>query len=282
VYPQDGTVVRDDPYVVLDRAPWVTPEQAQAARLFQDFLLSSEQQQKLGKWGLRPRQGLDGDASFVELGDGANLQATFPRVHVPDAAVVDRLAEVWHEVKKHSVIALVVDRSGRMDREKLEGTKDGILAFLETLDPQDYVIWIPYADTAKPGLQGTMRDIGPQLRALVQAEKDTGGGAALLDAINLAYSRLEELRGTLKEAVRYGIVVESAGPDSRSATSFTQLRARVEAQAGDPTSVQIHAIGIGKDAPKDRLAILANHGRYWAAADAKLLESISREIAKYY
>ena len=90
------------------------------------------------------------------------------------------------------------------------------------------------------------------------------------------------MRGTLKETVRYGIVVESAGPDSRSTISFTQLRSRLESQAGDPTGIQIHAIGIGKEAPRDRLSIIANHGRYWDASDAKFLEGISRQIAKYY
>ena len=63
-----------------------------------------------------------------------------------------------------------------MDREKLEGAKEGILALLETLDPQDYVIWIPFADSVKPGLQGTMRDIGPRLRAEVQGEKEGRAG----------------------------------------------------------------------------------------------------------
>jgi hypothetical protein len=201
---------------------------------------------------------------------------------VPDAPVFDRLEEVWHEVKKHSVIALVLDRSGRMDREKLDSARDGMLTFLGTLDPLDYVLWIPFSDNVKVGLQGTVRDIGPSLRAQVIAEKETSGGAALWDAIGLAYSSLEEIRSGRKDTVRYGIIVESTGPDSRSVLSFTQVRNLLQAQAGDPTGIQVHAVGIGKDAPKDRLAILANHGRYWAATDAELFESISRQIAKYY
>jgi hypothetical protein len=275
-------VIRDDPYVVLDRAPWVSPAQVSGARLFQDFLLSDEQQGRLDQWGLRPRQGYPTAEGRPAAKDGANFQTSFPRVQVPDAPVFDRLGEVWHEVKKHSVIALVVDRSGRMDGNKLENAREGMLTFLETLDPLDYVVWVSFADSVKVGIQGTMRDIGPVLRAQVMAEKETGGGAALLDAIGVAYSRLEEIRLTRKDTVRYGMVVESAGPDSKSSLSFTQLRNRLEAQAGDPTGIQVHAIGIGKDAPKDRLAILTNHGRYWAATDGELFESISRQIAKYY
>ena len=42
-YPQDGTVVADHPFAILDGAPWVDEVQVRAARLFRDFLLSAEQ-----------------------------------------------------------------------------------------------------------------------------------------------------------------------------------------------------------------------------------------------
>jgi Ca-activated chloride channel family protein len=40
VYPQDGTVVVGHPYAILDGAPWVSDEQAAAAGIFRDYLLT--------------------------------------------------------------------------------------------------------------------------------------------------------------------------------------------------------------------------------------------------
>lgn len=54
VYYPPATHLSDHPFCVLN-APWVTPEKAEAARLFVDFLLTPEsQQQALLKHGFRP------------------------------------------------------------------------------------------------------------------------------------------------------------------------------------------------------------------------------------
>ncbi len=48
VYPQDGTIAPTHPFAILDGAPWVTPVQAEAAAVFLQFLLSDQQQSRLG------------------------------------------------------------------------------------------------------------------------------------------------------------------------------------------------------------------------------------------
>jgi Ca-activated chloride channel family protein len=284
VYPQDGTVVRTDPYVVLDQAPWVTGEQVRAARLFQGYLLTEGQQKKLLKWGLRPRQPGGNLGSPIEPRYGANPEAKFVAVEVPDVPVFDRLTEVWHERKKHAVIALVVDRSARMGGDKLQSTKEGIISFIDSMDPQDYLIWMPFDDALRPGVRGSVADIGPRLIEIVKNETETGGGTALYDAIYQAYTDLETQKKDLGESVKYGIVLVSDGRDTKSKLGFTLLRNKLSGSESDPTGIQIHTIGVGKDARKDILTIIATlaHGKYWDAADPRRLRSIYTQIAVYY
>lgn len=283
-YPQDGTVVRNDPYVVLDRAPWVTPEQARAARLFQSFLLSDAEQKKLPDWGLRPKERVENSAPPIGSDKGANPEASFYAVPAPDGPVFDRLNEVWHGTKKHAVIALVVDRSSSLDPGKLDSTKEGLIKFIEALDPQDYLLWMPFDESVHPGVSGSVYDIRETLVSLIKKEKDTGGGSSLYDAISEAYSNLEGRRMSLGDSVRYGIIVLTDGRDTKSKVSFTQLRTRLDLASGDPTGIQIHTIGVSEDARTDILKIIANtaHGRYWDASDPKRLSSIYTRIAVYY
>ena len=54
VYPQDGTIVSTHPFAILDGATWVKSEQAKAAAVFLQFLLSNQQQSRLASHGFRP------------------------------------------------------------------------------------------------------------------------------------------------------------------------------------------------------------------------------------
>lgn len=69
VYYPPATIVSDHPYAILN-APWVTPEQQEAAALFRNFLLSEEIQTLALQYGFRPANtqvGFDGpDSPFTQ------------------------------------------------------------------------------------------------------------------------------------------------------------------------------------------------------------------------
>ncbi|NTU66052.1 MAG: glycosyltransferase, partial [Chloroflexi bacterium] len=44
IFPAEGTFWGDHPYCILDKAEWVSPEQAEAGAIFLDYLLSKDQQ----------------------------------------------------------------------------------------------------------------------------------------------------------------------------------------------------------------------------------------------
>ncbi len=95
VYPQDGTIVATHPFAVLDGAPWVTSEQAEAAAVFLRFLLSDQQQSRLKGHGFRPT---DPDLLLgppIDPINGANPRANLVVVEVPGTEVIDAVVQLW-------------------------------------------------------------------------------------------------------------------------------------------------------------------------------------------
>lgn len=95
VYPQDGTIDSTHPFAILDGAPWVQPEQAEAAQVFLSFLLSDQQQSRLANFGFRPT---DPDAPLetpIDHLHGVDPNANIVLVEVPDPAVIDAVVELW-------------------------------------------------------------------------------------------------------------------------------------------------------------------------------------------
>jgi Ca-activated chloride channel family protein len=283
-YPQDGTVVVEHPYAILDGADWVSPEQVKGAELFRAYLLSGERQAALADSGLRPANPANKVGAPIEIRFGANPDAFLLPVLLPDVLVMDRITEVWHRTKKHAVIALVFDKSASMEGQKLTTALAGAKAFVEAMDPEDQLIWIPFDDKVYQGTDGLKAEVGERLIGEISSTV-AHGGTALYDAIARAYAELQDERKTLGTRVRYGIVVLSDGVDTSSRdSSLTSLEALLAPSEEDATAVQIHTIGIGKDADKAVLARLATsaHGKYWDARDPNQAVDAYRQIAVHY
>ncbi|MEO6398048.1 MAG: VWA domain-containing protein [Tepidiformaceae bacterium] len=284
VYPQDGTVVVEHPFAVLNGASWVTDDQKKAAGLFLQFLLSEGQQREVEQWGLRRVDPTAIPKSPIETRFGAIPDAPIVPVEVPSVLVVDRIIEVWHQVKKHAVVALVFDKSGSMEGQKLATALVGATAMVQAMDPQDELIWVPFDSRVYPGRQGTKGEIGEQLVGDIRSTT-AAAGTALYDAIGEAYRKVGLREDVLGDRWRYGIVVLSDGQDTSSVRmSMAQLQALLAPSEGDPTAIQIHTIGVGSDADKGVLSRLATmaHGRYWDARDPARVVDSYREIAVHY
>ncbi|NDJ52514.1 MAG: ABC transporter substrate-binding protein, partial [Chloroflexi bacterium] len=99
VYYPPATHVSDHPFCILD-ADWVTPEQAQAARLFMDMMLSPEAQElALLSYGFRP---VDPTIDVSQPGsplvryqeNGFRLTIP-PEVETPSGSVLQTLLDFW-------------------------------------------------------------------------------------------------------------------------------------------------------------------------------------------
>jgi ABC-type sulfate transport system substrate-binding protein len=106
VYYPPATVMSDHPFCIL-KADWITPEKAQAAQRFVDYLLArSAQELALTKYGFRPAdRSIDlaqPDSPFTRYtayGFQANLSAV-TLVEVPRGEVLDTLMSLWSRVAR--------------------------------------------------------------------------------------------------------------------------------------------------------------------------------------
>ena len=99
VYHQDGTIVSTHPFTILDEAPWVTAEQAKAAAVFQQFLLSQDRQSRLVDDGFRPTDLTKPLRDPILRRYGADPQANLKPIEVPDRQVLDDVVKRWECVR---------------------------------------------------------------------------------------------------------------------------------------------------------------------------------------
>jgi len=284
VYPQDGTVIAEHPFAIMDQAPWVEPEQVEAAKVFRKFLLSEQQQQAFLPFGLRPSDPSLPLGPPIDTAHGANPDANLVVVEVPEVLVVDQVVEVWKDLKKPAYIVLVFDKSGSMKGEKISQAIDGAVGFGREIGRKDWLFWLPFDGGFYPGTQGLVEEVGEQLQDEIRSTT-ARGETALYDAISHAYQDLEERREGQGDTARYGIVVLSDGKDTKSRTTLPMLEAMLRPTESDQTGIQIHTIGIGDDAEDQVLTKIANFahgGRYWKVKDPKAIEAVYKRISKYF
>jgi Ca-activated chloride channel family protein len=118
IYPKEGTLEADHPWVVL-RAPWVNDAKRRAAAAFLDYLRSEPIQERFQAAGFRTSEGRPGP----QLSQANGLLPDQPsRVLAPPAPkVVAAALESWNAARKRSNVLAVYDVSGSM-KEEVPGT----------------------------------------------------------------------------------------------------------------------------------------------------------------
>jgi Ca-activated chloride channel homolog len=118
VYPKEGTLEADHPWVVL-RVPWVDAAKRRAAAGFLDYIRSEPVQVRFQEAGFRSWRGRPGPAVNEEIG---LLPDQPSRVLAPPAPqVVAAALESWNAARKRSNVLAVFDISGSM-KEEVPGT----------------------------------------------------------------------------------------------------------------------------------------------------------------
>lgn len=146
IYPTEGTLFSDNPLYVLD-APWVTPEQKQAAALFEAYVQQPANQAKVLEFGFRPSNPEVPVAAPVEAANGVDPAQPQAVLDVPTPEVMVKLLDNWAEQRKSARVMLVMDVSGSMadsadggsGESKLELAKLAAQRALEQFKDEDEV-----------------------------------------------------------------------------------------------------------------------------------------------
>ena len=202
VYPKEGTLFSDNPYVVLD-APWSTPEKKAGAADFFEFLRTDQAQKRFTDAGFRTWDGVAGPAIQNDpnlIPDGVKIT-----LEPPAPAVLDGIRSAWADLRKKARVLLLLDVSGSMENPveeagttRLELAKDGVIKALGQFGPRDAVgVWVFTTDMqTTSGIYKELVPIGPvaqQRQRIVDAVRGLAplNGTPLYASIKGALEELE-------------------------------------------------------------------------------------------
>jgi len=101
VYPEEGTLLSDHPYCILN-APWVSREQREAAQELLEFLLRPEIQARAMKHGFRPVADVPLDSSIFNEDYGVELELPCPVLSSNvSGEVLWRITDLWVVVRTY-------------------------------------------------------------------------------------------------------------------------------------------------------------------------------------
>ncbi|MBI3327621.1 MAG: extracellular solute-binding protein [Nitrospinae bacterium] len=308
IYPKEGTLWHNNPGGIVQNVPWTAKDKQQAARMFIDYLLRRESQEKAMEWGFRPANPAVPYGPYLspEYGiDPKQPKALLGRIK-PDLA--EEIMNTWQDVKKPGVVVLVMDLSGSMGSPgKLDRAREGAKRFLDAMTPQTYVGLVTFSDTVH---EENLVPVAPltdnRFRIAEIIDKARAqGGTALFDAVKRGIELVQGAK--LKGSAIRGVVLLTDGMRNTGRVKLSdlvRLTTRKEEPVGSfegdekqrkehlvatelalPAREPIHifSIGYGNDADWEVLRLLseATNSTFNRASEKDLAEVLER-FGKYF
>src|SRR4029079_9592798 len=106
IYPKEGTLFSDNPFIVLN-AKWVSPEQKQAAAKFGEFVQRPVNQRRVLRYGFRPGNTALAPKARIDAAHGLDPSQPKTLLEAPDPEVLAGLIERWNTVRKGARVLMV-------------------------------------------------------------------------------------------------------------------------------------------------------------------------------
>ncbi|MGZ6222632.1 MAG: extracellular solute-binding protein [Syntrophales bacterium] len=225
IYPKEGSMVRNNIAGIV-KAPWVTPEQAEGAQEWIEYLLQDEQQRAFLNAGFRPAIDLplDDPASKITSHYGLTPMPKTPLL-IPeqiDPAVAAAIEQSWQDVKKPGIVTFVVDVSGSMDGEKMNQTKDGIIRALDNMAQNNQVGFLTFSNQVGNVIPVAPLSLNRYPIANAVREMRAQSDTALYDGIKRGIELTDQATGEAN-AIRAVVVLT----DGQANTGTTKLDALI-------------------------------------------------------
>jgi Ca-activated chloride channel family protein len=280
IYPKEGTFWSNHPYAVLN-APWVTPEQKEAAGFFEAFLLDKPQQLKALEYGFRPADPSIPLNSPLNAEHGVDTTQPKTILEIPSATVITGIEALWRENKKPVDLVVVMDISGSMGGDKITSARSSLMQFVGKLDDSDRLqidLFNDQISTLTP-----LTPIGEKRQQVIDSVSGIfeQNNTSLYDAVLHAYDGLEA-EGNPKH-IR-AIVVLSDGEDTASVFTLDDVIRKVQASEEEGgNAIKVFTIAFGEDADADILKQIAEPGggkQYDSSPET--IQKIYDEIATFF
>jgi Ca-activated chloride channel family protein len=103
IYPEDGTLLSDHPFVILN-APWVSEYQKFAASQYLFYLLQEANQEKAQNYGFRPANpAVPVNETIFSEQNGVEFEIKIPTYRPLSGEALENLFTVWPSVKNPGV-----------------------------------------------------------------------------------------------------------------------------------------------------------------------------------
>jgi len=273
IYPSEGTLVADHPYVVL-RAPWVDENKQRAAALFLAYLEAPERQARFRAEGFRDHEGRGGADLTQQWGVLPAGPATV--LPAPSAEALAAVESSWKEVRKRARVLMVLDVSGSMSGQKLELMKRGAAGSLDLfLDDDELALWSFDSGTNPVAPMGP---VGPRRAQLSQSIFGliAGGGTRLYDSTREA---VREVAASVDVHRISAVVVLTDGVNTNGNPDLEALLRDLRSATAE-TRVRAFTIAYGSDADRSILQRIAEatRGASYDASDPASIETVFEEV----
>lgn len=263
LFPAEGTFWSPQPYCILDKSGWVSPEQAEAAKLFLDHLRAPAMQATAGHFFVRPLDPATPLGDRLTLANGTDPQATpqtVPDLEIPSPEISKAIIDLFKIAKRKATAVIVLDTSGSMNEGgKFVAATKATEEFLGRFDRDDRLGIVSFNSTVSVNLPITpLRQMGES--AANHLPSSANYQTALFDGMCRAAELIREAQTADRAAGDnrlYGIVLLSDGQDTASTLRKDQMLATCLGADAEAEAIKVFAIGFGDDADKATLAELA-------------------------
>lgn len=282
LYPKEGTFWHEHPMAIVN-ADWVSMEQAEAARVFIDFMLTEPVQQTVMENGFRPANpNVPLAFPFVEE-NGISVSGPTQVLDIPSPEVIAEIQLSWAFVKKQADVLLVIDTSGSMLGDKMNQAREAAAAFVNALEADNRIGLLTFASSVPRTLQVPMDRLESNKNDMLSSinRLQANGGTELYQAVTRAVEEMSSIDGDNR--IR-AIVILSDGQDTGSG-SFNLQRAiaAINATRSDANPVIVIPVAYGADADINALnAIARASATRVASGDASNILSVLDIISSYF
>ena len=272
IYPREGTLVADHPWVVLTG----DDRKQRAAAEFLEYLRSPQVQARFQDAGFRNYDGVAGSAisGAKELDPGKPTSFIPP----PNPAVLNQIQDSWKAIRKSARVLLVVDVGASMgerapdtSRSKLDVAKEAASAALDEFAPDDKVgLWVfSSASGADPAYReilapAPIREQRALLKHEIDALRPEGPRKAL-------FATLEAAVASMRARYEFGrinaiVLLTDGANDDPSNSDLVGLK-RTLASQPDDSFVRVFTVAFGSKADRATLEEIALQARGAAYSD---------------
>jgi Ca-activated chloride channel family protein len=292
IYPSEGTLYSDNPFIVLD-AEWVAPEERAAAALFEAYVQQPENQAKVLEFGFRPNNPDVPLADPIVAANGVDPAQPTAELEVPAPPVLVGVLDSWAEHRKEARVLLVLDISGSMgdlatsSETKLDLAQQAAVSALGQFKDADEVgLWVFSTDLGGPDPNvvemvpvariGDQRDA---LRTAIENQFPTNG-TPLYDVTSKAYAAMLDTYDAdkinavvfLTDGVNDDGVIED--DDEQFEALIRQLQAGSEGASSRPVRVFTISYGDGADVATLRAIAQATSAAHYDASNPLTIQQV--------